>query len=154
MLNMFLNTPLHFLSTPKFVAFLGMLKVGLSPSKKVCFIRLIKSPLKVMKNVFYFIVRAPFVLNIWIFVLTFWVMWKNGLIRKLKLISKFMTSQPGWQVIGIHILANILRNKDSQTMKFGDLIEYNKRNIFFKSYAENKTWELVPNLFLFFKNAL
>ena len=65
-----------------------------------------------------------------------------------------MTSQPGWQVIGIHILANILRNEDSQTMKFSHLIEYNKRNIFCKSYAENKTWELVPNLFLLFKNAL
>ena len=51
-----------------------------------------------------------------------------------------MTSQPGWQVIGIHILANILRNEDSQTMKFSHLIEYNKRNIFCKSYAENKTW--------------
>ena len=51
-------------------------------------------------------------------------------------------------------IGNILRNKDSQTMKFGHLIEYNKRNIFFKSYAKNKTWELVPNVFLFFKNAL
>ena len=33
--------------------------------------------------------------DIQIFVLTFWACRKNGLIRKIKLISKFMTSQPG-----------------------------------------------------------
>ena len=36
-------------------------------------------------------------------------------------------------------------------MKFGQLIEYNKRNIFFKNYAENEAKKLVPDLFLFFK---
>ena len=36
-------------------------------------------------------------------------------------------------------------------MKFGKLTEYNKRNIFFKSYAENEPGRLVPDLFLFFK---
>ena len=36
-------------------------------------------------------------------------------------------------------------------MKIGELIEYNKRNIFFlKNYAENETVKLVPDLFLFF----
>ena len=39
-------------------------------------------------------------------------------------------------------------------MKFGQLIEYNKRNIFFKNHAENEARRLVPDLFLFFKNAL
>ena len=41
-----------------------------------------------------------------------------------------MTSQPGKQTIAIHILTNIARNKGNQTMKFGQLIEYNIRNIF------------------------
>ena len=41
-----------------------------------------------------------------------------------------MTSQPGWQTIAIHILPKISRSKDNQTMKFGQLIEYNMRNIF------------------------
>ena len=41
-----------------------------------------------------------------------------------------MTSQPGIQIIAIHILSNISENKGNQTMKFGELIEYNKRNIF------------------------
>ena len=30
-------------------------------------------------------------------------MWKNSLIRKIRLISKFITSQPGQQAIAIHI---------------------------------------------------
>ena len=39
-------------------------------------------------------------------------------------------------------------------MKFGQLIEYGKRNIFFKSHAENKVRRLVPDLFLLFEKAL
>ena len=39
-------------------------------------------------------------------------------------------------------------------MEVGQLIEYNKRNIFFfKHYAENEAGKLVPDLFLFFKKA-
>ena len=41
-----------------------------------------------------------------------------------------MTSQPGKQTIVIHILFYILRSKDNQTVKFGQLIEYNMRKIF------------------------
>ena len=41
-----------------------------------------------------------------------------------------MTSQPGLQAIAIHILPNISQSKDNQTMKFGQLIEYNNRNFF------------------------
>ena len=41
-----------------------------------------------------------------------------------------MTSQHGEQAIAIHILPNISQSKSNQTMKFGQLIEYNKRNIF------------------------
>ena len=41
-----------------------------------------------------------------------------------------MTSQPGQQTIVIHILFNILRSKGNQTMRFGQLIECNMRNIF------------------------
>ena len=42
-----------------------------------------------------------------------------------------MTSQPGLQITVMHILLNISRSKDNQAMKFGQLIEYKKRNIFF-----------------------
>ena len=41
-----------------------------------------------------------------------------------------MTSQPGLQTIPIHILPNISQSKDNQRKKFGQLAEYNKRNIF------------------------
>ena len=64
-----------------------------------------------------------------------------------------MTSQPGLQTIAIHILPDISQSKGNHTMKFGQLIEYNKRKIFFKNYAENEAGRLVPDLFLLFKNA-
>ena len=44
-----------------------------------------------------------------------------------------MTSQPGKQTITIHILSSILRKKGHQTMKFGQLIEYNCKNIFLET---------------------
>ena len=37
-------------------------------------------------------------------------------------------------------------------MKFGQLIECNKRNISLKNHAENETGRLVPDPYLFFKN--
>ena len=63
------------------------------------------------------------------FCLDFLVMQKNDLIRKIRLILKFMTSQPGQQTIAIHVLTNISKSKDNQAMKFGQLIEYNMKNI-------------------------
>ena len=48
-----------------------------------------------------------------------------------------MTSQPGKQTVLIHVLPNILRNKDNQAMKFGQLRECNMKNIFLeKSYIK------------------
>ena len=39
--------------------------------------------------------------------------------------------------MAIHILPTILRSKGNQTMKFGQLIDYNMRNIFLeKSYTK------------------
>ena len=52
-----------------------------------------------MKNVFYFIVKAIFVLKIFVV--------KYGLDRNIRLISKFETAQPGKQTIAVHILLNI-----------------------------------------------
>ena len=93
--------------------------------------------------------------DIQIFVLTFCSCRKNGLIRKIRLVLEFMTSQPSKKTIAIHILSNISRSKDNQTMKFVRLIEYNKRNIFLQnSYRKcNEAWTLVPDLFLLFKKA-
>ena len=41
-----------------------------------------------------------------------------------------MTSQPGLQTIAIHIWSNISQSKGNQAIKFGQLVEFNKRNIF------------------------
>ena len=49
---------------------------------------------------------------------------------------------------------NISIVKGNQTIKFHQLIEYPKRNIFFKNYAENEARKLVPDYFLFLKKAL
>ena len=48
-----------------------------------------------------------------------------------------MTSQPGKRTITIRMLPYISRSKDNQTVKFGQLIEYNTRKIFHeKSYPK------------------
>ena len=61
------------------------------------------------------------------FCLEFLVVLKNGWIRKIRLISKFMTSQPGQQTIAIHILINISISKANPVIKFG------MRNIFLEN---------------------
>ena len=51
--------------------------------------------------------------------------------------SKFMASQAGKETIAMHILPNITRSKDKQTMKCSQLIEYKMGNIFLeKSYTK------------------
>ena len=57
-----------------------------------------------------------------------------------------MTLQPGKQTFAIHILPNISKSKDNQTIKFGQLIEYNMKNIFLKSYTKYDR-ETIPRLF-------
>ena len=55
------------------------------------------------------------------FCLDFLVMHLNGLIKKIRLVSNFMASQPGQQTIFIRILPNIFRSKSNQIMIFGQL---------------------------------
>ena len=55
-----------------------------------------------------------------------------------------MTSKPGWQTIQVQILPNISRSIGNKSMEFGQLIEYNIRNIFLK----NRTQNVVEKLFL------
>ena len=47
----------------------------------------------------------------------------------------------------------ISRSKSNQRIKLGQLIEYNSRNTFLQSRAENEAGRLVPDL-LFLKKAL
>ena len=56
-----------------------------------------------------------------------------------------MTSQPGSQTIAIHILRKI--SKGNQTMKFGQLIEYNMRTIFLEKSFSKWGGETIPRPF-------
>ena len=49
----------------------------------------------------------------------------------------------------IHIIPNISKSKENQAMKFGQLIEYNMRNIFsLKNHTQNVVEKLVSDPFL------
>ena len=58
-----------------------------------------------------------------------------------------MTSQTGPQIITRHKLLNNLRSKDNRTMKFGELIEYNMRNIFLENSYSKFGGEAGPRSF-------
>ena len=58
-----------------------------------------------------------------------------------------MTSQPGEQIIVIHMLPNISRSKDNQTMKFAQLIDCNIRNIFLEKSSSKRCGETSPRPF-------
>ena len=58
-----------------------------------------------------------------------------------------MTWQPGKQTIAIHILPNISKSKGNRTIKFGQLIEYNIRNIFLEKSGIKCGGETIPRLF-------
>ena len=61
-----------------------------------------------------------------------------------------MASQPGLQTIPIHILPNISQIKDNQTIKFGQVIEHDKTNIFPQILCRKWAEWLVPDLSLAF----
>ena len=105
-------------------------KIELQRKQAPYFQYCVRQPFKSDEKRFLFHLKNSFLSqDIYIFVLSFWSCKKNGLIRKIKIIWKFMTSQPGQQTITIHILSNISRSKGNQTLKYGQVIEYDKRNI-------------------------
>ena len=59
-----------------------------------------------------------------------------------------MKSQRGEK---IPILPSMSRSKGNQTIKFGQLIEYNIRNIYLKNYTQNVVEKVLPDPFLFKK---
>ena len=58
-----------------------------------------------------------------------------------------MTSQPGKQAIVTNVLPNVLRNKDNQAMKFGQLREYSMENIFLEKPNTKCSRETSPRPF-------
>ena len=67
------------------------------------------------------------------------------MVKKLRQISKFMTSQTGQQTIIIHILPDTSRKKGHQTLTFAQEIECKMVNIFF--HAQYVVEKLVPDHF-------
>ena len=58
-----------------------------------------------------------------------------------------MTSQPGKQTSALHILHNISRSKGNQVMEFGQLSEYNIRNIFYEKPYTHYSEQTIPKSF-------
>ena len=54
-------------------------------------------------------------------------------------------SQPGSQTVAIHMLRNISQSKGKQNIT--------RQIFFFRNYAENELWRLVPDPFLFFNKS-
>ena len=79
----------------------------------------IASPVRMKKDALYFIKKLFSFWSYLAFCSDFFIMQENFLIRKLRLISKFMTSKTEKQTITIQILPSISGSKDNQTMKFG-----------------------------------
>ena len=119
-------------------------------------IKRVWNPFKIdKKNTFYFTLKALFVLDRFNFLSEiFGHLEKNGLIRKIWLISKFITSHTGWQTITIHILPKISWSKGNQTMKFGQLIEYNKKNTSLQNLNRKWTGKTSSRPFFVFWKAL
>ena len=83
-----------------------------------------------MKNAYYFILKAFFFLKIFkIFVLTFWsyrkkwLGWKDKVNFKFHDVTAWLTNN-----YNTHTAQYLIKN--NQTVKFGQLIENNRRNIF------------------------
>ena len=94
---MFLQREIVFfkVKTKSLMASWHFLKVGLPPLKNNYFLLQWK-PFRNNEKCFLFHLKSFLrSQDNWVFVLTFWACRKNGLIRKIRLISKSMTSLPG-----------------------------------------------------------
>ena len=58
-----------------------------------------------------------------------------------------MTSQPGKQTIAVHVFPNVSKSKDNHMVKFGQLIEYNMRNIFLEKRCTKCGGEIISRPF-------
>ena len=58
-------------------------------------------------------------------------------------------AQPGLSTIAIHILPNTSQSKGNKTMKFGQLLEYNKRNIYLQKLRRKRGKETSSRSLIF-----
>ena len=83
---------------------------------------MVKSPLIHIKNVFLLLRYFNFCSDFFGYV--------GQRVDKKSEVNIKINDAINWETITIHILPNILRSKGNYTMKFGQLIEYNVKNIF------------------------
>ena len=127
---------------PEYITFIGALS-GLTQFLAA------ESPLEMTKNTFGFTSKALFVLKI--FKSLSWLFGhlakrrdkKDKVIFKFYDVTVWLTTN-----CNIHILPNISRSKGNQIMKFGQLIEFNMRNIFLGISYKKCVEELVQDPFL------
>ena len=101
-----------------------------------------------LKNAFYFMLKAVFALEIFNFSSRLFLLYaEKQLDKKAKVNFKIKTSQTGHQIITIRILSNISRSKGNQSVKFGQLIEHNMRKILFEKSCTNCNGETSPRPF-------
>ena len=101
-----------------------------------------------IKNPFYFTSKDLFVLKIFKFLSWIFVLVAKRLDKKDQVSLKFYDVTV-WltKTIVIHIMPNISKSKGNQTMKFGQLIECNMRNIFLEKSYTKCGGETSPRLF-------
>ena len=131
-----------------------LIEVGLLTSKNILCYFLDWKPFKSDVKCFLLHFEGFFVLKIFKFLSRlFGHVGKTAWLEN-SLISNFMTSQPGLQTIAIEILPNISQSEGNQTMKSGQLIEYNKRNYFLQTCRKWGRETSFRPLFIFWKNLI
>ena len=94
-----------------------------------------ESLLKNMKTAIYFMLKARLFIRYLNFCIDFLARLENGWIRKLRLVSRFMTSHTGQQIITIHILPTISGSKSNQAMKCG-MLKKRSQKVFFSKIIQ------------------
>ena len=97
-----------------------------------------------MKNAFYFTSKALLVLKVLSFCYDFLVMYKKWLYQKDTVNFKIHD-------ITTWFLPNISRSKNNQAMKFGQLTEYNMKNIFVEKLYTKYAGQTIPRPFTQYK---
>ena len=112
-------------------------KVGLLTfHKSVCVICFFESPLKLLKNAFYFTLKALFVLKIFTF-----LSWLSGhVFRKVNFKIHDVTT---WST-NIYCPISQEVKASRQLIEFSQLIEYNIRNIFVEKWYSKRSGETIP----------
>ena len=69
------------------------------------------------------------------------------MMRKRQLFLNLITSQTGIQIITIHVLSSISRSNGNKTIEFGQLIDYNIKNLLHEKLCTKSDRQPSPRLF-------